>query len=111
VIDHDWNKPCPHGLVGEAAMWCLDCESDAAKAPAPAPASPPVGEPAPAEHGMEEIEAVIAAVRRYLADNSPRSIIERSEWERTREIRAAIARLDALTAAASAATKGDDRDR
>jgi hypothetical protein len=54
---------------------------------------------APAEHGMEEIEAVIAAVRRYLEDNSPRSIIERSEWERTRGIRAAIARLDALTAA------------
>jgi hypothetical protein len=112
VIDHDWNKPCPHGLVGEAAMWCLDCESDAAKAPAPAPASPPVGEPAPAEHGMEEIERLVntlaacsRAVGLAIGAGTHADIDER------REAVARTALLDtiraALTAAASAATKGD----
>ena len=30
---YDWTsgKPCPHGLTGEEAAWCLDCESEAAK--------------------------------------------------------------------------------
>jgi hypothetical protein len=34
---YDWmsGDPCPHGLKGEEAAWCLDCESEAAKANRP----------------------------------------------------------------------------
>jgi hypothetical protein len=80
--------------------------------PPTAPASPPVGESAPAEHGMEEIERLVntlaacsRAVGLAIGAGTHADIDER------REAVARTALLDtiraALTAAASAATKGD----